>query len=296
MAVSRKQFGALLSVGLNCFLILLKLVVGVVSGSVGVIASAVDSLIDLVASLLAYFSIYIADTPPDADHPFGHGKFEDFAGLFEAILIIVGAFFILWEAVPRFIYPISHQVEPVAGIVVMLFALVLDFIVSRILFQIARETGSTALLADAHHLGTDVWSSIAVIMGLILVKVTGNTLFDPIMAIVVAALIVFVGIKIMRKVFQHLVDTALPLEEEQRILDVIYQAVPQGEPIEIAALKTRRAGSNRMIVFNLLVSPELTVHKAHAYCDGIEDALEQAFPGSLINIHMEPLKIPETDI
>ncbi len=287
--LQKKQFGATLSVGLNCFLIILKLVVGLLSGSVGVLASAIDSLIDLVASVLAYFAIFIGDSPPDEEHPFGHGKFEDFAGLIEAILIMVGAFFIAWQAIPKLFTPSGFEVEPVAGIVVMIISLVLDFIVSRILFKIARETESPALYADAHHLSTDVWSSIAVIAGLLLVKFTGNHLFDPIVALIVAAMILHVGFNIVRQVFRHLVDAALPAEEESQILQIIHNAMPPDEPIQVTDLRTRRSGSHRLIVFNLRVAPHLTVAKAHSYCDQVEAALEDAFPNSLVNIHLEPL-------
>lgn len=289
MQKSRKVFGASLSVGLNSFLILLKLVVGVVSGSVGVLASAIDSFIDLVSSLFAFFAIHIAETPPDSEHPFGHGKFEDFAGLIEAILIMLGALFIIGEAFSKIASPMAYEVEPVAGIAVMVFALVLDFIISRILFRIARETDSSALLADAYHLSTDVWSSLAVIAGLVLVKFTGNHLFDPLMALVVAGMILGVGARIVRRVFKHLVDTALPAEEESRIVDIIHQTIPSEEDsVAISDLKTRRSGSHRLIVFNLLVPPQLSVQKAHEHCDRIEEALRKAFPNSLVTIHIEP--------
>lgn len=290
MQAGKKQFGAALSIGLNVFLILLKLLVGIISGSVAVLASAVDSFIDLVASVLAYGAVFISDMPPDEDHPFGHGKFEDFAGLIEAVLIMVGAFFIIWEAAPKLLNPMVTEVEPTIGIVVMVIALILDFTVSRVLFRIAKETESSALYADAHHLSTDVWSSLAVIGGLILVKVTGNHIYDPIMALVVAGLILKVGFGITKQVFGHLVDTALPAEEEARIKSIIKSSVPEGEPVEVQALRTRRSGSHRLIVFNLLVSPQLTVAKAHEYCDRVEDALAEAFPNSLVNIHLEPLE------
>jgi cation diffusion facilitator family transporter len=288
MTISKKQFGATLSVGLNCFLIAIKLVVAILSGSVSVFASAIDSFIDLVASLLAFGAIIISEEPPDADHPFGHGKFEDFAGLIEAILIMAGAFYIFWEAIPKLLSAHHLEVEPVAGLAVMGLALVLDFVVSRILFKIAKETESSALYADAHHLSTDVWSSIAVIIGLVLVKVTHNPIFDPIMAIVVAILISVVGYQIIRKVFAHLVDTALPAAEESKILGVIQEAMPEGERYQVQGLKTRRSGSHRLIVFNLLVNPLLTVEKAHYYCDQLEEAIERAFPNSLVTIHLEP--------
>lgn len=269
-------------------MILLKLVVGIFTGSIGVLASAVDSLIDLVASLMTYFAIHIAETPPDEEHPFGHGKFEDFAGLLEAVLIMVGAFFILWEAIHRLIRPQAFEILPGPAMFVMIFSLVLDFIVSRTLFRIARETESPALLADAYHLSTDVWSSLAVITGLALVWLTGQHVFDPLMAIVVAAMILFIGLRIVRQVFKHLVDTALPHEEEKQIVETILNAVPDHEQIRVDALRTRRSGSQRLIIFNLLVSPNLTVEKAHEYCDQIEAALGALYPNSLVNIHLEP--------
>lgn len=259
-------------------------------GSVGVLASAIDSLIDLVASILAYIAVFIADTPPDEDHPFGHGKFEDFAALLEAVLIMVGALVIVWEAISRLLHPAPVELQPIPGIIVMLIALILDFIVSRILFKIAKETHSSALYADAHHLSTDVWGSSAVIIGLIIVKLTGLEIFDPLVALVVAAMITKVGVEIIQQVFKHLVDTALPEEEETKIKEIIQSAIPNNHPTEVANLKTRRSGSHRTIVFDFRVPPDLTVEKAHAYCDDIEAALEKAYPASLINIHLEPIK------
>jgi len=284
-----KQFGATLSVVLNCFLILLKLIVGITSGSVAVMASAIDSLVDLVASVLAFVGIRLSDAPPDVDHPFGHSKFEDFAGFLEALLIIVGAVFIIWEAVDKFTNPKAALIDPIAGIIVMIVALVLDFAVSQLLFKIAKDTESPALYADAHHLSTDVWSNIAVIIGLGLVKLTGNPIFDPIMALVVAFLIVGVGFRIVKEVFNHLMDTALPEDEVRQIEDIVHQTMPAHEPVEVADLKTRRSGSHRLIVFNLRVSPHLTVQTAHQYCDAIEDAIEAQFANCTVNIHLEPL-------
>lgn len=289
--LTSKRFGATLSVALNCFLILLKLIVGITTHSVGVLASAIDSIIDLIASLLAYFAILVADAPPDQGHPFGHGKFEDFAGLVEAVLIVIGAVVIIWEAFNKLFHPAIQPVEPLPGIIVMAVALVLDLVVSWILFKIAKNTESTALHADAHHLSTDVWTSLAVIAGLALVHLTGNPVFDPATALLVAGLILFIGGKIVRQVFNHLVDAALPGEEAAEILELIREAVPAHEPIMIADLKTRRAGSNRLIVFNLQVAPQLTVQQAHDYCDRIESALAGRFPNSIVNIHLEPLPL-----
>ncbi len=286
----KKQLGASLSVALNCFLILIKLVVGIISGSVGVLASSIDSLIDLVASLFSFFAVSIAEAPPDADHPFGHGKFEDFAGLIEATLIMVGAFFIIWQSVHKLLVPSIETIEPIPAIVVMGVSLVLDLVVSQFLFRIAKETESSALYADAHHLTTDFWTSIAVIVGLVLVKWTHNSIFDPVMALFIAGLILMVGIKIIKKVFNHLMDTALPFEEEQRIIEIIHQTLPAESPMGIDSLKTRRSGSQRLIVFNLLVLPNLTVEEAHEYCDQVELALSETFPGALITIHIEPYR------
>jgi cation diffusion facilitator family transporter len=293
MLAGKKQRAATLSVGLNIFLILLKLVVGIISGSIAVIASAIDSFIDLIASLFAFFAVHISDTPPDKEHPFGHGKFEDFSGLIEAVMIMVGAFVIIWQASIRLIHPEETVVEPMLGIMVMVFALILDFTVSRYLFKVAKETESPALMADAYHLSTDVWSSLAVIGGLVLVQITGIPAFDSVMALVVAILILLVGFRILKTVFNHLMDVALPTEEEQQILDIIKAALPSGEPSRVSALRTRRAGSQRLIVFNLLVSPQLSVEKAHEYCDKVEAAIEDAFPNCIVNIHLEPLG-PET--
>lgn len=289
-----KKFGAALSVGLNVFLIAFKLVVGIFCGSVSVIASAIDSSIDLIASVLAYFAVLIGDQPPDEDHPFGHGKFEDLAGLIEAALIIVGALFIINEAVHKLTHPQTAQVMAIPGIAVMAISLILDLLVSKWLFKIAKDTESPAILADAHHLSTDVWSGIAVIVGLGMVYFTGQHWIDAVTALVVAGLILGVGIKIVTQVFHHLVDKALPPEEMDRIRQTIISAVPAHEPIAIDDLKTRRSGSHRLIVFNLKVAPQLTVDQAHQYCDAVENALLAAYPTAQVSIHLEPLSPQDT--
>jgi cation diffusion facilitator family transporter len=285
---SEKQFAAALSVALNLFLITLKLVVGTLTGSIAVVASAIDSIVDLVASLLAFFAIRIADEPADEGHPFGHGKFEDFAGLLEAVLIVVGAGFILNEAIQKLLHPSTTAVIPGPAILTMAVALILDFVVAQYLFKVAQKTGSTALEADAHHLSTDVWTSIAVIAGLLLVQLTKNSLFDPLCAILVAVLILGVGLKIIRTVFNHLMDSALPETEIHCIHDIINSHLPTDAAVGIDTFKTKRSGSNRFIIFNLLVDPQWTVQQAHDLCDALEEAILQEFPSASVSIHVEP--------
>lgn len=187
---ARKTRAARLSVASNAAFVVVKLVVGLSSGSVGVLSEALHSATDLVASGIAYFSVRQADAPPDDDHPYGHGKIESVSGLAEALLIFIAAAVILYEAIHQLAAPAPEETPPVgAGLVVMTLSIVVNVALSRHLRRVATETDSLALQADSEHLRTDVVTSIGVLVGLILVRVTHRAWFDPVTAILVALLI-----------------------------------------------------------------------------------------------------------
>ena len=193
-----KKFAALMSILSNSSLIILKIIAGVITGSIGIISEAIHSCSDLLASFIAFFSISKASEPADLEHQYGHGKYEDFAGLTEGLLIIWAALYIVVEAVKKINNPNLHEMDVNVGLVVMLISVIANIVVSKYLFKIAKKSDSVALFADGEHLRTDVYSSLAVFLGLLTVKLTGNAIFDPIIAIVVAIIIFIAGYKIGR--------------------------------------------------------------------------------------------------
>jgi len=281
--MSAKTKVAKLSIFSNISLIFMKLIVGIVSGSVSIISEAIHSSMDLVASCIAFVSVKVSDNPPDARHPYGHGKIENVSGVIEAILIFVAAGWIIFEAVKKLLGE-SFNLEYICiGSIVMLISGVVNFIVSRRLYKIAVETKSIALEADALHLKTDVYTSLGVSLGLILIYITNIKWLDPVVALFVALLIIYESFVLLKKAFQPLVDTAWSEEEIEELELKLIQL-----DVNFHDLKTRIAGSHRFIDFHLVVSEKDTVLKAHNYCDFIEKELSKSFDNLIINIHVEP--------
>jgi len=195
-AVKEKKIAAALSILSNTSLIILKFIAGFISGSIGIISEAIHSGSDLLASIITFFSVSESAKPADNDHQFGHGKYEDFTSFLEGLLIILAAFYIVYEALKKIMFGLEIEVNANVGVVVMLFSVLANIFVSTYLFKVAKKTGSTALYADGEHLRTDIYSSLAVLIGLILVKVTGYHIFDPLIAIAVAVIIFIAGYKI----------------------------------------------------------------------------------------------------
>lgn len=283
---NRKQKAAKLSVISNVALTAMKLVTGLLSGSIGILSEAIHSAIDLAASLVAYFSIKAAAVPADDDHPYGHGKYEDLSGLAEALLIFVAVVLIINEAVSKMRDLSDFHIETGWPIVVMIIAVITNIIVSHYLFKVAKETDSLALLADAEHLRTDVYTSAGVLISLIVIHFTGYTIIDPITALIVAIFISFIAFKITRLSIDKLVDISLPKEEEEKIKEIL--SCYSEEVISVHKFRTRKSGSNRFIDFHLTVDSELTIKQGHILCDYIEADIKKAMPKTYISIHLEP--------
>lgn len=279
-----KKQAAALSIISNSTLIIFKLIAGLLMGSISVISEAIHSSIDLVASLIAFFSIRKASTARDNDHPFGHGKYENVSGFVEAILILFAALLIIFEAVKKLIYGVSVENELV-GIFVMLFASTVNFVISRILYKISKKTDSIALEADAAHLLTDVYTSLGVFAGLLLLKITGIKLIDPITAMLVALLIIKTSIVLIKKSMVDLVDSKLPDEDIKKITAIL-DSYPEVEGYH--NLRTRKSGETREIDLHLLVSSSDSIGYAHSICDSIENKIKDIFPNSCITVHVEP--------
>lgn len=282
--MSSKMLAATLSVASNSTLVVLKLVVGFLSGSVSIIAEGIHSANDLIAALIAFISVRISEQPPDEEHPYGHGKAESISAAAEAILIVGAAVWIVIEAVRRLLKP-----EPVEhlgiGVAVMGISVVLNIVVSRYLFRVAREEDSPALEADAHHLATDVYTSMGVVAGLAVTGLTGWHIVDPLMAIGVAMLILKIGLGLTMKSLHHLMDAQLPTAEVSRI-----EGILNGET-RIHSwhnLRTRKSGSTRHIDLHIVFRNDATLLEAHQVADELEKRIAQEMAPAHVVIHVDP--------
>jgi len=279
-----KERTARLSVISNILLVVLKLVVGFYTGAVSIISEAAHSAVDLLAAVIAFYAVRKADQPPDVNHAYGHGKVENLSGAIEAVLIIVAAIWIVYEAghklkgtyVPEFLE---------YGIVVMLISIVVNYLVSSRLYKVAVQTGSHALEADALHLQADIWTSAGVLIGLFIIKITGLAWLDPVIAILVAGVVFKAGYGMTKKSLYELTDISLPQDEEQIIIDVISS---HNEVISYHQLRTRRSGSRRLIDMHLILYKDMHLNKAHTVCDQIEAEIKVKWEFCDVVIHLEP--------
>jgi cation diffusion facilitator family transporter len=281
-----KSGAAALSIASNSILIALKLAAGAITGSIAIITEAIHSLIDLVASVIAFISVRKADEPADADHPYGHEKVENLAATIEGILILVGAALIVYEATHRLVAGSSVESLGV-GIAVMGFSVIANLVVSTVLSRQARAHDSAALEGDAAHLRTDALTSLGVLVGLALVEITGAAAFDSITALVVAAAIVWAGLAIVRRSSGVLVDEALPNAE----MDRIEAAIAAARTPEVAGyhkLRARRAGRRRHIDFHVQYRSGTSLERAHELAHEMRDSIEAAIPQAEVLIHVEP--------
>jgi len=281
-----KSGAAGLSIASNATLIALKVAAGAITGSIAILTEAIHSAIDLVASVIAYFSVRKADEPADADHPYGHEKVENLAAAIEGTLILIGAAVIIFEATRRLASGADLETLWV-GIAVVGFSAVANVGISSFLYRRAAALDSPALEADAAHLRTDAMTSAGVLVGLVIVEVTGIVEFDSIVALMVAVAIVVAGIRILTRSSRVLVDEAPPPEE----LDRIEAAIASARAPEVAGyhkLRARRAGSRRHIDLHLQFRSGTTLERAHALAHQVRAAIEAEFPTADVLIHVEP--------
>lgn len=263
----------------------LKLVAWWLTGSVALFSDAMESIVNVVASGVAWYAIGVAHTPADDNHPFGHHKAEYLSAVLEGVLIVVAALLILREAVLAFAQP-SPLAVPAVGLAINAFAAVGNGVWAAILMRAGRAARSPALMADARHLWTDVVTSAGVIAGLLMALATGWLWLDPLMAVIVAVNILWHGWHTVKASVQGLMDVAVEPEDLAEIERLVH-ANSDGA-LEFHDLKTREAGRARFIEFHLVVPSDMTVERAHRICDRIEDALEAAFSGVRVTIHVEP--------
>ncbi|APG85296.1 cation diffusion facilitator family transporter [Sinorhizobium americanum] len=263
----------------------LKLLAWWVTGSVALLSDGLESVVNVVAAVIAYAMIGYAAKPADAGHPFGHHKAEYFSAVIEGVLIVVAALSILWEAVPEMMAPSLLQ-APVLGLAINFAAGVVNAIWAYILIRAGRAHRSPALSADGHHIFSDVVTSAGVLAGLVLAVATGYAILDPLLAVVVAANILFQGWKVISRSIDGLMDKAVPVEEEEAITKAI--AANAGGSLGVHDLKTRQAGPVTFVDFHMVVPEAMPVGDAHDICDRIEDAIRAVHPGARIAIHVEP--------
>lgn len=285
---SRRSY-ALLSIAAAVVTLSLKFGAYSITGSVGLLSDALESLVNLVAAFVAFWALTLAARPADDEHTYGHSKAEYFSSSVEGALIVVAAIGIVLTAVPRIIHP--QPLERIGlGLVIAVVAAVINGAVALVLLRAGERLRSIALRADGKHLLTDVWTTGGVLIGVALVGLTGWDVLDPIIALLVAANIVWTGTRLVHESGLGLMDTALPGVEQQIIADVLDGYRKQG--IEFHALRTRQAGSRRFVSFHVLVPGTWTVQRGHDACEEIELALHRALPDTTVFTHLEPREDP----
>ncbi len=277
---------ARLSIIAVIILLVLKVVVGAITGSLSILAQAIDSFLDLFAVVVTFLAIRIATKPADEEHPFGYGKAENIAAIVQAILIFLAGGSIIYSAVHRIQTGATLELTE-AGIGVMLVSIVASIFLSRHLLRVSRREDSLALQANAHNIAADVYSAAAVMVGLLVVRLTGLSIIDPILAILVALFIFKVAYDVLRNSFGGLVDVKLPEDEENTVRTAITEHLG-GEVVDFHKLRTRKAGSQRYIDLHLVMPKDISLEEAHRMCDHLEEDIESRLPHTDVTIHVEP--------
>lgn len=284
---ARLKYPILLSILAAVTTLGLKSAAYLLTGSVGLLSDAVESLVNLTAALTAYLSLRYAARPVDESHTYGHEKIEFFSSGLEGVLILVAAAAIAWYAIRRLILP--EPLMPLGlGLTISLLASLVNGAVAVVLLRAGRQHGSIVLEADGRHLLTDVWTSVAVWAGLGLVWLTGVHMLDPLIALAVSLNILWTGFDLIRRSFDGLMDHALPEAEQSAVRSAIERNL--GPHMDYHALRTRQAGRRRFVDFHLLVPGRVTVQQAHTLTGTIEDAVRGALPQVEVTVHIEPIE------
>ncbi|MBI3946623.1 MAG: cation transporter [Armatimonadetes bacterium] len=283
-ATHRKGDAARLSVVSNTTLVAMKLAAGAISGSVSIIAEALHSGLDLVAAMIAWFSVRAADLPPDDKHPYGHGKLENVSGTIEAALILVTAVWIGREAWGRLVHPLPVRASAL-GLSAMAISAGVNVLVSRRLFRVAKAENSIALEADAHHLSVDVYTSVGVFVGLLLIQITGWHVLDGVIAMLLALAIGHIAWDLTHRAAQPLLDTRLPEAEETSLVALI-----QEDPrvVDCHAVRSRTAGGQAFLDAHVSVSPGTTLEDADILEEDLRARLQRENPRLDVMLHVEP--------
>ncbi|WP_135255718.1 cation diffusion facilitator family transporter [Thermus caldilimi] len=264
----------------------LKALAYLLTGSVALLSDALESTVNVAAALMALFAIRFAQRPPDETHPFGHSKAEYFSAVLEGVLVVLAAFLIAKESIPRLLHPRPlGDLGP--GLLVSLLASLINGLLAWHLLRQGRRLRSPALTADGYHVLSDVLTSVGVLAGVSLAWATGLWVLDPLLALLVAGNILLMGFRLVRQSVGGLMDEGLSPAEVGRIRKTIAEALG-GRALEVHDLKTRKAGNRAFLEFHLVVPGSMTVEEAHRLCDELERTLEKTFPGLAVTIHVEP--------
>ncbi len=287
MLEARLKYPILLSLLAAVLTLALKSSAYFLTGSVGLLSDAVESLVNLMAAATAYLSLLYAARPVDESHTYGHEKIEFFSSGLEGVLIVAAAAAIAWYAVQRMIAP--QPLHPAGlGLILAVLAAVINGAAAVVLLRAGRKHGSIVLEADGRHLLADVWTGIAVLAGLGLVWLTGVHLFDSLVALGLAGYILWTGFDLIRRSFNGLMDHALPMREQAAVRSAIERHL--GENMDYHALRTRQAGRRRFVDFHLLVPGQLTVQQAHTLTGAIEESVRGVLPELEVTVHIEPIE------
>ena len=282
---STERGAANLLIGVVVGLILFKVVAGWISGSISVFAQAADSFLDLFAGLVTFFAVRIATKPADEEHPFGHGKVEDMAGVVQGVLIFAAAGLIVYSSVWRIINRTPVELAE-AGIGAMVVSMIASILLSRHLIKVSRATGSVVLEANARNITADIYSTAAVLVGLLAVRFTGLNILDPIIAIGIAIYIAKIAYDAINKPLLGLVDASLPHPEQAVIKSCL--AEQGGQIVGFHELRTRRSGNQRYIDLHLVMARGISLERAHQVCDLLEVDIQSKLPRTNVIIHVEP--------
>jgi cation diffusion facilitator family transporter len=263
----------------------LKLSAWWVTGSVALLSDGLESTVNVVAALIAYVAISYAQKPADADHPFGHHKAEYFSAVLEGVLIAVAALLIIEQAVGALLQP-QMPTAPATGLAINMAATAINALWATILLRAGRAHRSPALIADGHHIQSDVVTSLGVFAGLLAALLTGYAILDPVLALLVACNILWQGWRVISRSVDGLMDRAVEQKDERLIREAI--TLNAEGSVNVHDLKTRQAGAVTFIDFHMVVPPGMSVADSHDICDRIEDAIKKAVPGAKIAIHVEP--------
>ncbi len=282
---------AWLSIAAALITIILKAVAYFLTGSVGLLSDALESIVNLVGAIMALTMLTIAARPEDEDHAYGHSKAEYFSSGVEGSLIMVAAFSIGYAAIQRILVP--KELEQIGlGLGVSVVASLVNLGVSLVLLRASKDYQSITLKANAQHLLTDVWTSGGVLVGVGAVAITGWNILDPLVALVVAANIIRTGVSIVRQSVSGLMDSAWPVEEQTTLQQVLKPYLKDG--VQVHALRTRQAGARRFVTFHVLVPDEWTVDHGHRLLEQMEASIRKEIPSVNIVTHMEPINDPSS--
>jgi len=280
-----QESAALLSLVANAFLVVIKIAAGVASGSVSVLAEGIQSSMDVVASALILLTVRAAAAPPDSAHPYGHGKLEHLASVAQMVVILGTVGYLLSAAWERWLHPAMPRLD--WGAAALGTSVLVNLVVSNRLLKVSKATGSQALASEAMHLRGDMLSCIGVLVGLAVVGLTGEPRFDPVVAALMTVLIAATAIRLLRDSVRPLLDERLPPDEEARV-----RAVLDADPnvLDYHRLRTRRAGSQRLMDLHILLDDDLTFREAHAISEEVEDSIRAVLPNVDVIVHTEPFR------